>query len=59
MITTILLTAVSVTTATVSSTIAKHFTKKILDKFVRNVDLLISEGTVLNRNNRKNMTEYF
>lgn len=33
MITTILLTAVSVTTATVSSTIAKYFTKKILDKF--------------------------
>jgi len=33
MITTIFLTALSVTTATVSSTIAKHFTKKILDKF--------------------------
>ena len=33
MITTILLTALSVTTAIVSSTIAKHFTKKILEKF--------------------------
>ena len=33
MITTILLTALSVTTATISSTTAKHFTKKILDKF--------------------------
>lgn len=32
--------------------------EKILDKFVGNIDLLISEGTVLNRNNRKNMTEY-
>ena len=30
---TILLTALSATTATVSSTIAKHFTKKLLDKF--------------------------
>jgi len=30
---TILLTALSATTATVSSTIAKHLTKKFLDKF--------------------------
>ena len=33
---TILLTALSATTATVSSTIAKHFTKKLLDKFGKN-----------------------
>ena len=32
--------------------------EKILDKFVGNIDLLISEGTVLNRNNKKNVTEY-
>ena len=33
MMTTILLTALSATTATVSSSIAKHLTKKFLDKF--------------------------
>lgn len=33
MITTILLTALSATTATISSTIAKHLTKKIIGKF--------------------------
>ena len=33
MMTTMVVTALSATTATVSSTIAKHLTKKFLDKF--------------------------
>lgn len=32
--------------------------EKILDKLIGNVDVLISEGTVLNRSDKKNLTEY-